>query len=54
MLEMTGTVADQTLIILIDLGATESFISVVALKRMKVKAVEHDEFSFMEMALGAK
>jgi hypothetical protein len=53
-LETTGTVADQTLSILIDPGATESFISGAALKRIKVKAVEQDEFSFMEMASGAK
>ena len=39
-LETTGTVADQTLSILIDPGATESFISGAALKRIKVKAVE--------------
>jgi hypothetical protein len=49
-LETTGTVADQTLSILIDPGATESFISGAALKRIKVKAVEQDEFSFVEMA----
>jgi hypothetical protein len=49
-LEMTGTVADQTLSILIDPGATESFISGAALKRIKVKAVEQDDFSFVEMA----
>jgi hypothetical protein len=54
-LEMTGTVADQTLSILIDPGATESFISGAVLKRIKVKAVEQDdEFSFVEMASGAK
>jgi hypothetical protein len=53
-LETTGTVADQTLSILIDLGATESFISGAALKRIKVKAVEQDDFSFVEMASGAK
>jgi hypothetical protein len=39
---------------LIDPGATESFISGAALKRIKVKVVEQDEFSFMEMASGAK
>jgi hypothetical protein len=49
-LETTGTVADQTLSILIDPGATKSFISGAALKRIKVKAVEQDEFSFIEMA----
>jgi hypothetical protein len=54
MLEMTSTFADQTLIILIDPGATESFISSAALKRFKVKATKHDEFSFIEMASGAK
>jgi hypothetical protein len=53
-LETTGTVADQTLSILIDLGATESFIFGAVLKRIKVKAFEHDEFSFIEMASGAK
>jgi hypothetical protein len=49
-LETTGTVTDHTLSILIDLGAIESFISGAALKRIKVKAVEQDEFSFVEMA----
>jgi hypothetical protein len=53
-LETTGTVTDQTLSILIDPGATESFISGAALKRIKVKAVEQDEFSFVEMASRAK
>ena len=51
---MTGTVADQTLSVLIDPESTESFISDAALKRIKVKAVEQDEFSFVEMASGAK
>jgi hypothetical protein len=53
-LEMTGTVTDQTLSILIDPCATESFISGAALKRIKVKAFEQDEFSFIEMASGSK
>jgi hypothetical protein len=53
-LEMTGIVADQTLSILIDPGATESFISGEVLKRIKVKAVEQAEFSFVEMASGSK
>jgi hypothetical protein len=53
-LETTGTIADQTLSVLIDLGATESFISGAALKRIKVKAVEQDDFSYVEMASGAK
>ena len=54
MLETTGIVTDQTLSILIDPGATESFIYGAALKRINVKAVEQDEFSFVEMASGAK
>jgi hypothetical protein len=54
MLKTTGTVTDQTLSILIDPGATKSFISSGVLKRIKVKAVEQDEFSFMEMASRAK
>ena len=52
--ETTGTVADQTLSILIDPGATESFIIGVVIKRIKFKAVKQDEFSFVEMASGAK
>ena len=40
MLETTGIVADQTLSILIDPGATESFISSAVLKRINVKVVE--------------
>jgi hypothetical protein len=39
---------------LIDPGDTESFIFGAALKRIKVKEVEQDEFSFIEMASGAK
>jgi hypothetical protein len=54
MLETKGTVADHTLSILIDPGATKSFISGAVLKRIKVKAVEQDDFSFIEMASGAK
>ena len=54
MLETSGTIFDQTLSILIDPGATESFIYGAMLKRIKVKAVEQDEFSFIEMASGAK
>jgi hypothetical protein len=46
-LETIGTVADQTLRILIDPGAIESFISGGVLKRIKVRAVEHNEFSFI-------
>ena len=53
-LETTGTIVDQTLSVLIDPGATESFISGAALKRIKVKAVKQNEFIFVEMASGAK
>jgi hypothetical protein len=48
------TVADQTLSIMIDPGATESFICGTTLKRIKVKEVEQGEFSFVEMASGAE
>ena len=54
MLETKGTITDQTLSILIDPSAIESFISGVALKRIKVKAVKQDKFSFVEMASGDK
>ena len=54
MLETSGTVTDQTLGILIDLDATESFISGAAPKRIKVKEVKQDEFIFVEMASGTK
>ena len=54
MLEMTGTITDQTLSILIDPSVTEGFISGVVLKSIKVKAVEQDGFSFVEMASDAK
>jgi hypothetical protein len=37
-LETSGIVADQTLSILIDSGATESFISMATLKIIKVKS----------------
>ena len=39
---------------MIDLGAIESFISGAMLKNIKVKAVEHDEFIFVEMDLRVK
>jgi tyrosine-protein phosphatase YwqE len=53
-LETIGIVANHTLSILIVPGATEIFISGAVLKRIKVKAVKQDEFSFVEMASGAK
>jgi hypothetical protein len=54
MLETSGIVTDQTLIILTVLGAAESFVSRAVLKIIKVKAVEQDQFIFVEMASGAK
>jgi len=53
-LKASGAIAKRTFSILIDPGATKSFISGVALKRIKVKAVKHNKFSFVEMASGAK
>jgi hypothetical protein len=53
-IEASGTIADHTLCIWIDPWATESFISGVAPKRIKVKVVEPDDFSFVEMASGDK
>jgi hypothetical protein len=53
-LETSGTIVNQNFSILIYPGATNNFISSVALKRIKVKAVEHDEFRYVEMDLGAK
>ena len=44
-LDTTGTIADQTLSILIGPGVIESFISGAALNRIKVKAVEQDELA---------
>jgi hypothetical protein len=53
-LEMSSTIVDQNFSILIDPGATESFISGPVLKLIKVKVVEKDEFRYVEMASGAK
>jgi hypothetical protein len=47
-------IVDQHFSVLIDLGATKSFISSATLKRIKVKEVEQDEFNYVEMAAGAK
>jgi hypothetical protein len=54
MLETSGTVADHTLSILIDPGATESFTSSASLKRIKEKEVKQDEFRIVEMSSRAK
>jgi hypothetical protein len=53
-LETSGTISDQQFSIFIDPRATESFISSAALKRIKVKEVEQDEFRYLEMASRAK
>jgi hypothetical protein len=53
-LETSGTIVDQTFSILIDPGATKSFIYGAMLKRIKVKAVKQDEFNYVEIASGAK
>jgi hypothetical protein len=54
MLDTLGTITDQNFSILINQGATERFISGATLKRIKVKAVEKDEFRYVEMASGNK
>jgi predicted aspartyl protease len=54
LLETSSTIADKNFSILIDLGATENFISSSVLKIIKVKVVEHDEIRYIEMASGAK
>jgi hypothetical protein len=54
MLKTSGSIANQTFSILIDPDATKGFIYGVALKRIKVKAFEHDAFSYVEIASGAK
>jgi len=47
-------IVDQRFSVLIDPRATKSFMSSVVLKIIKVKEVEQDEFSYVEMASGAK
>jgi tyrosine-protein phosphatase YwqE len=53
-LETSSMITDQNYSILIDPGAIEIFISSAVLKRIKVKAVEKDEFRYVEMELGEK
>jgi hypothetical protein len=50
MLKTLGTIAKKTFIILIDPSATKIFIYGAMLKIIKVKKVEHDTFSYVEMA----
>jgi hypothetical protein len=53
-IETSVTIIVHIFSIFIDLGAIERFISGAVLKINKVKEVEHDEFSYVEMASGAK
>jgi predicted aspartyl protease len=53
-LETSGMISDQHFSILIDPGATESFISSHALKIIKVNEIEQDEFILVELASRAK
>jgi hypothetical protein len=53
-LEALGTIPDQNFSILIDASATERFISIAMLKRIKVMEFEEDEFKYVEMETGAK
>jgi hypothetical protein len=53
-IKKSGMISNQNLSILTDRGATKSFISGVALKINKVKVVEQDNFSFVEMDSRAK
>ena len=46
-LKTSGTILDQILSILIDPNATNSLILGVSLKRIDIKAVEQNEFSFV-------
>jgi hypothetical protein len=47
-LEMLGMITDNHFSILIDLGATEFFISSVVVKIIKVKEFKRDEFRHVE------
>jgi hypothetical protein len=53
-LETSDIIVDQNFSILIEPSATESFISSVTLKRIKLKVVEQDEFRYIEMESSAK
>jgi hypothetical protein len=54
MLKTLGTIFIQNFSILLYPGVIENFISSKALKIIKVKEVEKDEFRYVEMASGAK
>jgi hypothetical protein len=54
LLEMSGTIANQSFSILIDPDAIERFISSETLKGIKVKEVEQDAFRYVEMDSCAK
>jgi microsomal dipeptidase-like Zn-dependent dipeptidase len=53
-LKTSGMIVYQNFSVLIDPGATESFISSIALKIVKVKEIKQDDFTYVEMASGAK
>jgi hypothetical protein len=53
-LKTSSMMSDRQFSIWIDLGATKSFISNGAHKRIKVKAIEQDEFRYVELAYRAK
>jgi hypothetical protein len=53
-LKTSGMITDKQFSVLINPGASKSFISSVALKKIKVKVVEQDEFRYVEMTSRAK
>ena len=54
MVETSGMINKVKIKILFDSGATESFISPVALEKCGLAAYEHDDFKQVEMASGVK
>jgi len=54
MLETSGNIDGMSFVILIDLGATNSFISLNALSRIKHNIIAQYEFIHVEMACGMK
>ena len=54
MLETIGNIDGMSFVILIDPGATDSFISLNALSRIKHKPIAQYDFRHVEMACGMK
>ena len=54
MVEISGMINKVKVKILFDSGATDSFISPVALEKCGLAAYEHDDFKQVEMASGIK